>query len=141
MRPLLSALCVDGARERMRAPGAVQCHLRLVASNTLPRDGHSRAPAGFASLPRPPPHPCPTLSTSSKALGGGSVDVPSLDNRILRVPLKEVVRPGYERVVSGEGARKAFACCCLVLGLGLIVVRGCKRGAASAGSMAKVRGV
>ena len=39
----------------------------------------------------------------SKALGGGAVDVPSLDNRILRVPLKEVVRPGYERVVVGEG--------------------------------------
>jgi DnaJ family protein B protein 4 len=39
----------------------------------------------------------------SKALGGGTVDVPSLDNRVLRVPLKEVVRPGYERVVPGEG--------------------------------------
>lgn len=38
-----------------------------------------------------------------KALGGGTIDVPSLDGRILRVPLKEVVRPGYERVVTGEG--------------------------------------
>ncbi|EFN59562.1 hypothetical protein CHLNCDRAFT_18104 [Chlorella variabilis] len=39
----------------------------------------------------------------SKALGGGTIDIPSLDNRVLRVPLKEVVRPGYERVVVGEG--------------------------------------
>ena len=31
------------------------------------------------------------------------MDVPSLDNRILRVPLKEVVAPGAERVVRGEG--------------------------------------
>ena len=29
-----------------------------------------------------------------KALSGGTVDVPSLDGRILRVPLKEVVTPG-----------------------------------------------
>lgn len=29
--------------------------------------------------------------------------MPSLDNRVLRVPLKEVLRPGYERVVVGEG--------------------------------------
>ena len=34
---------------------------------------------------------------------GTSVDVPSLDGRILRVPLKEVVSQGYERVVRGEG--------------------------------------
>lgn len=34
---------------------------------------------------------------------GTTVDVPSLDNRILRVSLKEVVADGYERVVRGEG--------------------------------------
>lgn len=39
----------------------------------------------------------------SKALGGGPIDIKALDNRVLRVPLKEVVRPGYERVVVGEG--------------------------------------
>lgn len=40
----------------------------------------------------------------AKALtAGSSVDVPSLDNRVLRVPLREVVTPGYERVVRGEG--------------------------------------
>ncbi len=40
----------------------------------------------------------------TKALTSGvSVDVPTLDNRILRVPLKEVVSPGYIRVVPNEG--------------------------------------
>lgn len=34
---------------------------------------------------------------------GGTVDVPTLDGRILRVPLREVVTPNYERVVRGEG--------------------------------------
>lgn len=37
------------------------------------------------------------------ALGGGKVDIPTLDNRILRVPLKEVVTPTYERIVPNEG--------------------------------------
>lgn len=39
----------------------------------------------------------------AKALAGGTIDVPTLDARVLRVPLKEVVTPGYERVVVGEG--------------------------------------
>ena len=39
----------------------------------------------------------------AQALGGGTVDVPTLDGRILRVPLKEVVTPGYERLVKNEG--------------------------------------
>lgn len=39
----------------------------------------------------------------TRALCGGSIDVPALDNRVLRIPLKEVVTPGYERVVKGEG--------------------------------------
>lgn len=39
----------------------------------------------------------------AKALAGGTIDVPALDSRVLRVPLKEVVTPGYERVVKGEG--------------------------------------
>jgi len=39
-----------------------------------------------------------------KALtAGATVDVPALDNRILRVPLREVVTPGYTRVVKNEG--------------------------------------
>jgi hypothetical protein len=50
--------------------------------------------ASFASL---------SLRCCSKALGGGIADVLTLDGRKLRVPLKEVVRPGYERVVAGEG--------------------------------------
>lgn len=38
------------------------------------------------------------------ALSEGTVDIPALDpNRTLRVPLKEVVHPGYRRVVKNEG--------------------------------------
>jgi DnaJ family protein B protein 4 len=39
------------------------------------------------------------------ALCGGKIDVRTLDDRVLRVPLKDVVNPSnsYERVVSGEG--------------------------------------
>jgi hypothetical protein len=60
--------------------------------------------AAVAHDARPNPSLLPPLPRPrSKALGGGTVDVPSLDNRVLRVPLKEVVRPGYERVVPGEG--------------------------------------
>lgn len=40
----------------------------------------------------------------AKALTAGTtVDVPTLDNRVLRVPLREVVTPGYVRVVKNEG--------------------------------------
>lgn len=56
------------------------------------------------------------------------MDVPSLDNRVLRVPLKEVVRPGYERLVANEGGRESNACSCVMLCCtkhrGLVVV-GC----------------
>lgn len=37
------------------------------------------------------------------ALCGGKIDIPMLDDRTLRVPLKEVVTPSYERVVPNEG--------------------------------------
>ena len=38
---------------------------------------------------------------------GNTIDVKALDNRILRVPLKEVVKPGYERIVKNEGMPKS----------------------------------
>ncbi|KAK2077326.1 hypothetical protein QBZ16_004960 [Prototheca wickerhamii] len=38
-----------------------------------------------------------------RALGGGTVDVPTLDGRVLRVRLREVVTPRSVRVVKGEG--------------------------------------
>lgn len=37
------------------------------------------------------------------ALCGGKIDIPMLDDRTLRVPLKEVVHPSYERIVPNEG--------------------------------------
>lgn len=40
----------------------------------------------------------------AKALtAGNTIDVTALDGRILRVPLKEVVTPGYQRIVKNEG--------------------------------------
>ncbi|CAK0786642.1 hypothetical protein CVIRNUC_009856 [Coccomyxa viridis] len=41
------------------------------------------------------------------ALSETKVDVPHIDGRILRVPLKEVVTPGYVRIVKGEGMPKS----------------------------------
>lgn len=44
-----------------------------------------------------------SLPLAKALIAGTTVDVPSLDNRVLRVPLREVVTPGYERIVRGEG--------------------------------------
>ena len=44
-----------------------------------------------------------TISLAEALTEGNKVDVKSLDNRILRVPIKEVIKPGYERVVANEG--------------------------------------
>ncbi len=37
---------------------------------------------------------------------GNKIEVKSLDGRVLRVPLREVIRPGSERVIAGEGMPK-----------------------------------
>lgn len=44
-----------------------------------------------------------TISLAEALTEGNKIDIKSLDNRILRVPLKEVIKPGYERVVPNEG--------------------------------------
>lgn len=44
-----------------------------------------------------------TISLAEALTEGNKIDIKSLDNRILRVPLKEVIKPGYERVVANEG--------------------------------------
>ncbi|TPP62904.1 Molecular chaperone [Fasciola gigantica] len=38
-----------------------------------------------------------------QALLGCIVDVPTLDGRLLHVPITEIIHPGYEKVVPGEG--------------------------------------
>lgn len=86
-------------------------HTNYACGSSL-KQGVPRATGWSARQARAPPerparHPSPPHRAQfcSKALGGGSVDVHTLDSqpRILRVPLREVVRPGYERVVAGEG--------------------------------------
>jgi len=37
------------------------------------------------------------------ALSGFKVDIPSLDNRILRVNVRDIVTPAYTKVIKGEG--------------------------------------
>merc|ERR1719334_118439 len=38
-----------------------------------------------------------------KALTGCSVDLPTLDGRLLNIPINDIISPGYEKVVPGEG--------------------------------------
>jgi DnaJ homolog subfamily B member 4 len=73
-----------------------------------------RPPQDLVFIVKQTPHPrfqrqgddlvCRAKIPLHVALTGGSIDVPSLDaDRTLRVPLKEVITPGYERVVKNEG--------------------------------------
>jgi len=41
-----------------------------------------------------------------QALSGTSIDIPTLDNRKLSVPVADMVKPGYSTVVIGEGMPK-----------------------------------
>lgn len=41
--------------------------------------------------------------TLAEAIGGTTVDVTTLDNRSLSIPVTDIVSPGYELVVSREG--------------------------------------
>ncbi|XP_071505548.1 dnaJ homolog subfamily B member 13-like [Diadema antillarum] len=38
-----------------------------------------------------------------KALTGCSVEVPTLDGRLLNIPINDIISPGYRKVVPGEG--------------------------------------
>ncbi len=43
------------------------------------------------------------ISLAEALTEGNKIDVKSLDGRVLRVGLREVIRPGSERVIAGEG--------------------------------------
>lgn len=38
-----------------------------------------------------------------QALCGTAIEIPTLDNRTLSVPISDIVKPGYKTVVAGEG--------------------------------------
>ncbi|XP_033113332.1 dnaJ homolog subfamily B member 13-like [Anneissia japonica] len=38
-----------------------------------------------------------------KALTGCSVEIPTLDGRLLNIPINDIVSPGYQKIVPGEG--------------------------------------
>ena len=73
-----------------------------------------RAPQDVVFVVSETPHPtlardgddllCRARIPLATALCEGTVDVPALQpGRVLRVPLKDVVTPGYRRAVKGEG--------------------------------------
>jgi DnaJ family protein B protein 13 len=41
-----------------------------------------------------------------QALCGAAVEIPTLDNRILSVPIADIVKPGFRTIIVGEGMPK-----------------------------------
>ncbi|XP_076445549.1 dnaJ homolog subfamily B member 13-like [Babylonia areolata] len=83
---------------------------------TFPKEGDqgpNNIPADIVFIVRDKPHPrfrregLNLIHTASVALGraltGTIVDIHTLDERILHIPINDVVRPGYKKVVPGEG--------------------------------------
>lgn len=44
--------------------------------------------------------------TLSEALTGTTLEIKTVDNRLLRIPINEIIYPGYEKIVYGEGMPK-----------------------------------
>eukprot|EP00270_Netrium_digitus_P018394 TRINITY_DN6985_c0_g1_i2.p1 TRINITY_DN6985_c0_g1~~TRINITY_DN6985_c0_g1_i2.p1 ORF type:complete len:373 (-),score=91.68 TRINITY_DN6985_c0_g1_i2:254-1372(-) len=74
-------------------PGVVPADLVFIIDEkpheNFKRDGHDLVYTQKVSLP--------------EALAGYTVSVPTLDGRQLSVPISDVICPGYEKVVAGEG--------------------------------------
>jgi len=83
---------------------------------TFPHDGDEQIgapPADVVLLLREKPHPLLTRRGNdlvfnarvslSQALTGCTVNVETLDRRVLPVPVTEIVRPGSTKVIEGEG--------------------------------------
>ncbi|VDP27278.1 unnamed protein product [Schistosoma mattheei] len=83
---------------------------------TFPKEGDqgpNTIPADIVFILRDHPHKhfkregTDLIFTSSVPLGqallGCIVDVPTLDGRLLHVPITEIIHPNYEKVVPGEG--------------------------------------
>ncbi|KAH8863909.1 DnaJ likeubfamily B member 13 [Schistosoma japonicum] len=83
---------------------------------TFPKEGDqgpNTIPADIVFILRDHPHKhfkregTDLIFTASVSLGqallGCIVDVPTLDGRLLHVPITEIIHPNYEKVVPGEG--------------------------------------
>lgn len=75
--------------------------------------GPNKIPADIVFVVKDKPHPLFKREGSDliyqpeiplvTALTGGAIEVPTLDGRIIRVPINETVYPGYQKTVVGEG--------------------------------------
>ncbi|XP_054753981.2 dnaJ homolog subfamily B member 13-like [Lytechinus pictus] len=83
---------------------------------TFPKEadqGPNIVPADIIFIVRDKPHPrfkregddlvYVSRVLLGKALTGCSVEVPTLDGRLLNVPINDIISPGYRKVVPGEG--------------------------------------
>ncbi|XP_076842666.1 dnaJ homolog subfamily B member 13 [Brachyhypopomus gauderio] len=83
---------------------------------TFPREGDqgpNNIPADIIFIVRHKPHPRFTRQNNNliytahisleQALTGFSVEVETLDGRLLNIPINDIVHPQYTKVVSGEG--------------------------------------
>ncbi|XP_077976854.1 dnaJ homolog subfamily B member 13-like [Glandiceps talaboti] len=83
---------------------------------TFPEEGDqgpNNIPADIVFIVRDKPHPRFKRESNNlvftarvllgKALTGCSVDVPTLDGRLLNIPINDIIMPGYRKTVPGEG--------------------------------------
>ncbi|PIK38174.1 putative dnaJ-like subfamily B member 13-like [Apostichopus japonicus] len=83
---------------------------------TFPKEGDqgpNNIPADIVFVVRDKPHPRFARESNNlvfvakvllgKALTGCSVDLPTLDGRLLTIPINDIISPGYEKIVPGEG--------------------------------------
>ena len=76
-------------------------------SNTIPADIVFVVKDKPHKTFRRDPQSCDLLHTANitltEALTGTDIELNTLDDRLLRIPINDIVRPGYVKVVPGEG--------------------------------------
>lgn len=83
---------------------------------TFPKEGDqgpNNIPADIVFIVKDKPHPVFKRDNDNlvytatvplgKALTGCVVDVPTLDGRLISIPINDIVEPGYQKVVPTEG--------------------------------------
>ena len=79
----------EGDQAPNTIPSDIVFELKQKPHATFKREGHNLAYTASISL--------------ADALCGTTLELKTLDDRMLRIPVSEVVKPGYTKVVSGEG--------------------------------------
>jgi len=91
---------------------------------TFPQEGDqgpNNVPADIVFIVKDKPHPrfcrdgANLIHTAKvplgKALTGCTVEIHTLDERILHIPINDIVKPGYKKIVPGEGMPLVVAPC------------------------------